>query len=110
MPSPWSVGLLTSTFALTIGGVSAVLGIWVRRDKKRPIFNAIAMSTLVVSAVAVGVAQGYLDAVGALRHAEDLDRMLGMVDEIALESGDPALAELVRSERGQAAVAPPPGR
>jgi hypothetical protein len=109
-PSPWSLGLLTSTLALTIGGVSAVLGIWVRRDEKRPIVNAIAMSALVVSAVCVGITQGYLDAVSAIRHAEDLDRMLGMVDEIALESGDPALAELVRSERGPAAVAPPPGQ
>ena len=108
-PSPWSVGLLTSTIALAIGGVSAVLGIWVHRDEERPTFNAIAMSALVVSAVAVGMTQGYLDAISAIRHAEDLDRMLGMVDEIALESGDPALAELVRSERG-ADVAPPPGR
>ena len=109
-PSPWSIGLLTSTTALTIGGVSAVLGIWVRRDKKRPTVNAIAMSALVISAVAVGVTQGYLDAVSAIRHAEDLDRMLAMVNEIALESGDPALAELVRSERGPAAVPPPPGQ
>ena len=109
-PSPWSVGLLTSTIALTIGGASSVLGIWVRRDKKRPTVNAIAMSALVISAVAVGVTQGYLDAVGAIRHAEDLDRMLAMVDEIALESGDPALADLVKSERGPAAVASPPGQ
>ena len=109
-PSPWSIGLLTSTIALTIGGMSSVLGIWVHRDENRPTVNAIAMSALVVAAVSVGLTQGYLDAVGAIRHAEDLDRMLGMADEIALESGDPALAELVRSERGPAAVAPPPGR
>jgi hypothetical protein len=108
-PSPWSVGLVTSTIALVIGGVSSLLGIWVHRDEKRPTVNAMAMSALVICAVCVGIAQGYLNAVGALRHAEDLDRMLTMVDEIALESGDPALAELVRSERGPAPVAPPPG-
>jgi hypothetical protein len=78
----------------------------VRRDQKRPAVNAVAMTALVVAAVSVGLAQGYLDAVGAIRHAQDLERMLTMVDEIALESGDPALAELVRSERGSAAVAP----
>jgi hypothetical protein len=109
-PSPWSVGLITSTIALTLGGVSSVLGIWVHRDEQRPTVNAIAMSALVVAAVSVGLTQGYLDAVGAIRHAEDLERMLAMVNEIALESGDPALAELVRSEGGPAADAPPPGR
>ena len=107
VPSPWSLGLVTSTIALTIGGVSSLLGIWVHRDDDRPVFNAIAMSSLVICAVCVGIAQGYLDAVGALRHEEDLARMLAMVDELALSSGDPALAEIVRSEGGAAAATSP---
>ena len=106
-PSPWSVGLVTSTVALAIGGLSAVLGIWVHRDQKRPTVYAGAMSALIVSAVSVGLTQGYLDATGAIQNKLDLDRMLSMVNEIAVASGDPALAELVRSESGPAPTAGP---
>jgi hypothetical protein len=105
-PSPWSVGLVTSTIALAIGGLSAVLGIWVHRDQERPVVYAGAMSALIVSAVSVGMTQGFLDATGAIQHDKDLERMLSMVNEIAVASGDPVLAELVRSEGGPSVVVP----
>ena len=70
-PSPWSIGLVTSTVALAIGGLSSVLGIWVHRDQKRPLVYAGAMSALIASAVSVGLTQGYLDATSAIRHEEE---------------------------------------
>ncbi|MFM2246733.1 MAG: hypothetical protein RL071_2807, partial [Pseudomonadota bacterium] len=93
--SPWSAGLKMSMFALTLGGFSAVLGIWVDRDKSRPARNAWVMSVLILLACAVGASQGYLDAVGAIQGKADLNRMLGMVVEIAKGTNDVELAKLL---------------
>ncbi|MBL8618056.1 MAG: hypothetical protein JNM72_20760 [Deltaproteobacteria bacterium] len=93
--SPWSTGLMMSMFALTLGGFSAVLGIWVDRDKSRPARNAWVMSVLILLACAVGASQGYLDAVGAIQGKADLNRMLGMVVEIAKGTNDVELAKLL---------------
>lgn len=97
-PSPWSVGLMSSMIALGIGGLAAILGIWVDRDPKRPVAFAGAMSVLIGSAVGVGMVQSYLDAVGAIQARADLDRMLDMVGEISAESDDPALAAMLEEE------------
>lgn len=104
LPSPWRPGLITSMLALSIGGASAVLGIWVDRDKSRPASFALAMSFLISAAVSVGLFQSYLDAQEGIQRQADLDRMMGMVSEIAENSGDPKLAELVRNEGGDAAA------
>jgi hypothetical protein len=93
--SPWSTGLKMSMFALALGGFSAVLGIWVDRDKSRPARNAWVMSVLILLACAVGASQGYLDAVGAIQGKADLNRMLGMVVEIAKGTNDVELAKLL---------------
>jgi hypothetical protein len=84
-----------SMFALALGGFSAVLGIWVDRDKSRPARNAWVMSVLILLACAVGASQGYLDAVGAIQGKADLNRMLGMVVEIAKGTNDVELAKLL---------------
>ncbi|MEL6348873.1 MAG: hypothetical protein AAFV53_37560 [Myxococcota bacterium] len=97
--SPWTTGLIMSTIALAIGGISAVLGIWVDRDQQRPIVFAVVMSVLIVAAVTVGMTQSYLDAVSAIEQKQDLRRMLTMVDEIAVASGDPELANIVTTEK-----------
>ena len=81
--SPWSTGLITSMSALLIGDFSAVLGIWVDRDKSRPLAFAVVMSILITTAISVGATQSYLDAVDAIQQKEDLNRMLSMVGEIA---------------------------
>jgi hypothetical protein len=107
-PSPWTMGLITSTIALSLGGISAVLGIWVDRDKSRPVVYAGAMSVLITAAVTVGLTQGYLDATGAIQQKEDLKRMMDMVNEIAVASGDPELAKLVASEGGPVVEVPVP--
>ena len=96
--SPWSTGLMTSMAALSIGGFSAVLGIWVDRDKQRPVIFAFVMSILITAAITVGLTQSYLDAVSAIQQKEDLNRMLTMVNEIAEASGDQELADLVTAE------------
>jgi MFS family permease len=107
-PSPWSTGLILSMSALIVGGGSAVLGIWVDRDKSRPVSFAYAMSFLIICAIIVGCAQGYLDAVGAIQKEQDLERMLDMTYEIAVSSGDPELIALVEKEAGVSVEAAPP--
>jgi hypothetical protein len=107
-PTPWSFGLMTSMMALFVGGLSAVLGIWVDRDKSRPVIFAGVMSVLITSAICVGATQSYLDAVAAIQQKEDLDRMLSMVNEIAMASGDQSLADLVQANGGEAITVPPP--
>jgi len=98
--SPWSLGLIMSTCALAIGGISAVLGIWIDRDQQRPIAFAAVMSVLICAAVTVGMTQSYLDAVSAIEQKQDLKRMLGMVSEIAVASGNAELANIVQAESG----------
>ena len=106
--SPWSFGLMMSMSALFIGGLSAVLGIWVDRDQTRPVIFAMVMSVLITAAIAVGATQSYLDAVGAIQQKQDLERMLGMVNEIAVASGDQSLANVASAHGGEAVEVPPP--
>ena len=93
--SPWSIGLVASMAALTVGGLSAVLGMWVGRDRSRPILTAITMTALICIAVGVGVIQSYLDAVDGVAKRADLDRMHNMVKDIAKNTGDPELIALI---------------
>ena len=93
--------------ALGLGGFSAVLGIWVGRDKRRPVVFAGAMSVLISAAILVGGVQSYLDAEGAIQRRADLARMLDMVNEIGAQTGDPAIAELIRAEGGTPMPAAP---
>jgi hypothetical protein len=99
--SPWTFGLISSMAALSLGGVSAVLGIWIGRDPTRPVVFAGAMTGLIVAAISVGGLQAYLDSVESIERRADLDRMLGMVEEIAAESGDPKLAEIASTQRAK---------
>ncbi len=107
-PSPWSTGLIISYIALLLGGGSAVIGIWVDRDATRPSIFGVAMSVLIASACLVGAVQGYLDSTGAIQKQQDLDRMLGMVNEIAIASGDPELIKLAEDASGEKLDIPPP--
>ena len=99
--SPFSTGLIISYIALFLGGGSAVLGIWVDRDKTRPVIFGAAMSLLITTAVVVGAIQGYLDAEANIQKKQDLTRMLDMVNEIARKSGDPELIALAAEETGE---------
>jgi hypothetical protein len=105
--SPITWGLLMSWSALAIGGGSAVLGIWVDRDKDRPVAFALAMSGLISAAMLVGALQGYLDEVQAIETRANLERMIDMVEDIAASSGDPRLAELLKREGGARRPRPP---
>jgi MFS family permease len=105
-PSPWTNGLIMSVAAMCIGGFSAVLGIWVDRDQSRPKVFAASMSFLIVCALVVGVAQGYLDQVDRMEKDQDLERMLDMTYEIAVASGDEALIKLVADSSDEDMDAP----
>jgi type II secretory pathway component PulJ len=90
----------TSVIALSIGGISALLGLWIGRDKDRPIGFALAMTALVASAVLVGIVQSILDAEKSLQKEADLARMIDTVAEIAVASGDTELAALIEAQVG----------
>ena len=79
-----------------------MLGLWIGRDKSRPVTFALAMTMLVTSAVGVGCVQSYLDSVDGIKKQADLDRMFAMVGEIAVASGDQELAALIESQGGPA--------
>ena len=96
--SPWSVGLIASMAALSVGGICAVLGMWVGRDSERPILTAVAMTALISIAVGVGVIQSYLDSVDGVAKRADLARMQDMVKDIAESTGDAELIALINEE------------
>ena len=106
--SPFTRGLMISYVALLIGGGSAVLGIWVDRDPSRPVVFGAAMSVLITAAVGVSAVQGYLDSEENIQKRKDLQRMLGMVNEIAEASGDPELIALAKEENGVEIEVPEP--
>jgi hypothetical protein len=99
-PTPWTFGVILSMLALGVGGSAAVLGLWIGRDKSRPVTFALAMTILISSAVCVGMTQSYLDSVDNIKAEADLDRMMGMVGEIAIASGDEELAAIIAAEGG----------
>jgi hypothetical protein len=99
---------LSSVLALSIGGISAMLGLWVGRDKTRPVSFAVAMTLLIGTAVAVGIVQSVLDAEDAIQKKADLDRMVETVTEIAMASGDTELAALIEKQTGNKVEVPPP--
>lgn len=106
----WSPAMLyTSIAALSLGGVAAILGLWIGRDKTRPIGFAVAMTILIGSAVGVGMAQSYLDAIEMVKKKKDLANMMAMVSEIAVATGDVELAALIEAQGGpEVDVALPP--
>lgn len=106
--SIWTGGLITSMSALTIGGLAAILGLWIGRDKSRPIGFAVAMTILIGSAIGVGMTQSVLDAEENLEKKADLARMMGMVTEIAMASGDEELAALIEAQGGEKIDMPEP--
>ena len=110
--SSWSPTMLyTSIGALSLGGISAILGLWIGRDKSRPIGFAAAMTLLIASAVGVGMAQSYMDAIEMVKKKKDLANMMSMVSEIAVATGDEELAALIEQQGGEKVVlapAPPP--
>lgn len=106
--SPWSVGLIASMLALSLGALAAVFGMWIGRDKERPAIFAVAMTALIVTAVGVGIVQSYLDAVDGVQKRADLERMMGMVRDIAIKTGDAELAALIAAEGGEPVELPEP--
>ncbi len=57
-----------------------MLGLWIGRDKSRPVTFALAMTMLVTSAVGVGCFQSYLDSVDNIKKENNLidwDRVCG---------------------------------
>jgi len=107
----WSpTALYASLAALSIGGLAAIAGLWIGRDKSRPIYFAVAMTFLIASAVGVGMAQSYMDAIEMVKKKKDLKNMMSMVSEIAVATGDEELAALIESSGGGEVEieAPPP--
>jgi hypothetical protein len=107
-PGIWTGGLITSMSALLIGGLAAILGLWIGRDKTRPLGFAVAMTFLISAAIGVGMTQSMLDAEENLAKKTDLARMMGMVTEIAMASGDEELARLIEDAGGEKIDMPEP--
>lgn len=92
------MGLLVTMIGVVVAGFAAVLGIWMERDQNKPPRYAYALSALILLATVVSVAQSYLDSKDSEKMEEDLARMLQRMDQIAANSNDPELQELIKSE------------
>ena len=91
-------GLIVAMTGVLVAGLAAVLGIWMERDQSKPPRYAYALSALILLATVVSVMQSYLDAKAGEKMEEDMARMLQRMDEIAANSDDPALQELIGAE------------
>ncbi len=91
-------GLIVAMTGVLVAGLAAVLGIWMERDQAKPPRYAYALSALILLATVVSVMQSYLDSKAGEKMEEDMARMLQRMDEIAANSDDPALQELIGAE------------
>lgn len=80
-------GLYLALAGVTIAGLSAVLGIWVERDTRRPPRYAIAISLLILLSTFVALGQSWLEHQQNQRLEEDIARMMEALDGLASQDG-----------------------
>ena len=95
--------LRLSIAVLSIGGLSAVLGLWTGRDPDRPRVLAVAMTALIAAAILVGMVQSLLDEEDALETACELNDLRNRLEHLAEATGDEEITALV----GTASSRPP---
>lgn len=82
--------------ALLIGGMAALLGVWLARDPKRPKVWAYALTALIFFATAIGLVQGTIDHLDTEQMEEDVARILQNIAQIVQRSADPELQALLQ--------------
>ena len=89
-----------SIVALTVGGLAAILGMWVGRTPAAPTRNSKLMTILIVAAVMVGCFHAYLDSEEMIAQERDLERIMETIREIAIASGDDEIARVMEQDFG----------
>lgn len=90
--------LLVTFTAVFVAGLAAVLGIWMERDARKPPRYAWALSALILLATFVSLMQSALDKAEQDQIKDDMARLLTKMEQLATESDDPELLELVKGE------------
>ena len=90
--------LLVGLSALLIGACAALLGVWLHRDKDRPVFWALALTVLISLATGVGLIETWVDHFDTEQVEEDVARMLSTLVGMADQTGDPELRVLVQEQ------------
>lgn len=93
--------LLVGLCALAIGSFAALLGVWMDRDKSRPLLWAFALTALIAAATAVGLIQTWVDHYDTEAMEEDVARMLSTLVSMADRTGDSDLKTLVEEQLGR---------
>lgn len=88
------MGLTIALAGLCVAGLASIVGIWMERDKARPIKWAAILSVLILIATIVSMVQSVLDARDAAKLEEDMARMIQRLDQIASASAGSDNAEL----------------
>jgi hypothetical protein len=101
--------LFITEIGLVVAGMAAIVGIWVERDRAKPMRYALWLSTLIFMATGVSMFQCFDDHFDQKKVEEDLARVLANLDKIAAESDVdiPALNDLIKTEIAAASRANP---
>ena len=91
---------MSSIVALSVGGLAAILRMWVGRNPAAPTRNSKMMTVLIAAAVMVGCFHAYLDAEDMIAQEKDLARIMETIREIAIASGDDEIARVMEQDFG----------
>lgn len=91
--------ILTVT-SIAVAAITSVVGIWIERDPSRTKTIAYILSSLIVMASFVSIAQSYMDERAKQKMEGDLARMLVMLNQMADKAGGESseLQALIKSE------------
>ncbi|MCU0661268.1 MAG: hypothetical protein MUC50_02965 [Myxococcota bacterium] len=92
------IAVTVAIVSVGVAGLTAVLGIWIERDRAKPPRYAYALSMLIMLATVGCIFQTWLDAKASEKMEEDMARMLQTLDKLATESDDPTLKQFVNTE------------
>lgn len=94
----FSTSVVVSMAGLVVAGLSAMLGIWIDRDRSRSVMLATFLSILVLLATVVSLADSYLNGLRSAKLEEDLARILERIEEMSLAKNDADLKKFINRE------------
>jgi hypothetical protein len=90
--------LFVSVIGLSVACFTAVLGIWIERDRARPPYTAILLSIMILIALFVELGHAFFEEYRENALQDEMARILEQLEEIAAESGDERLSTMVRQQ------------
>ena len=96
----YDIGIIVIFVGLIVGGLTAIIGMWIERDRRRPPTWITGLTVLIGMATLVSLYQAWEESKESEKLQNDMARMLLKLDEVAAKAGDQSgdLAEFLKTE------------